>query len=114
MWPDFLPPIETLAIALPAVVIAYLIFGVAGFGAALISTPVLAHGLPVATIVPLLALLDCVASTINGVRQSDRLAKDEIIWLVPLMVVGSVAGIYLLLVIPPRPMMLALGVFVVA
>ena len=113
MWPDFLPPIETLAIALPAVVIAYVIFGVAGFGAALISAPVLAHALPVATIVPLLALLDCVAATINGVRLSGRLAKDEIVWLVPLMVVGSVAGIYLLLVIPPRPMMLALGAFVV-
>lgn len=114
MWPDFLPPIETLAIALPAVVVAYVIFGVAGFGAALISAPVLAHALPVATIVPLLALLDCVAATINGVRLSDRLAKDEIIWLVPLMVVGSIAGIYLLLIIPPRPMMLALGAFVVA
>lgn len=113
MWLDILPPIETLAIALPAVVIAYVIFGVAGFGGALISAPVLAHALPVATIVPLLALLDCVAATINGVRLSDRLAKDELVWLVPLMAVGSVAGISLLLVIPPRPMMLALGLFVV-
>jgi uncharacterized membrane protein YfcA len=113
MWPDFFPPLETLVIALPAIVVAYAIFGVAGFGAALISAPVLAHALPLATIVPLLALLDCVASAINGIRIGDKVAKDELVFLVPLMAVGSIVGIKLLLVIPPLPMMLALGIFVV-
>jgi len=114
MWPDFFPSLPTLALALPAVIVAYTIFGIAGFGAALISAPVLAHALPVATIVPLLALLDCAAATINGFRLSDKVAKEELLFLVPLMVVGSVAGIYLLLIIPPLPMMLALGIFVIA
>lgn len=113
MWPDFFPPIETLAIALPTIVVAYAIFGVAGFGAALISAPVLAHIFPVATIVPLLALLDFAASAINGVRLGDKLAKAELAILVPLMAIGSIVGIKLLLVIPPLPMMLALGLFVV-
>jgi uncharacterized membrane protein YfcA len=112
MWPDFLPSLPTLAIALPAVVVAYVIFGIAGFGAALICAPVLAHALPVATIVPLLALLDCGAATINGVRMSEQVAKNELLWVLPLMAIGSVAGIYLLLALPERPMMLALGIFV--
>jgi uncharacterized protein len=114
MWPEFLPPFETIAVAVPALVVAYVIFGVAGFGAALVSAPVLAHVLPVATIVPLLALLDCAASLINGVRLSDKMAKSELAVLVPLMAVGTAVGIALLLVMPARPMMLALGVFVTA
>ena len=112
MW-DALPSLETLAIALPAVAIAYVIFGIAGFGTALIAAPVLAHSMPVAAIVPLLALLDCAAAVINGVRLSDKIAKDELTWLVPLMVLGSLVGAYLLFVIPPRPMLFALGAFVV-
>jgi len=67
--------------------------------------------MPVAAIVPLLALLDCAAAVINGVL-SDKIAKDELIWLVPLMVLGSLVGAYLLFAIPPRPMLLALGAFV--
>jgi uncharacterized membrane protein YfcA len=112
MWPEFLPSFETIAVALPALVVAYVIFGVAGFGAALVSAPVLAHVLPVATIVPLLALLDCAASLINGVRLSDKMARSELALLVPLMAVGTAIGIGLLLVMPARPMMLALGIFV--
>ena len=112
MGPDVLPSLTTLAIVAPALVIAYVIFGVAGFGAALISAPVLAHVLPVATIVPLLALLDCAASLINGVRLSDKMAKGELVWLVPLMALGTAAGIALLLIVPPQWMMLALGIFV--
>jgi uncharacterized membrane protein YfcA len=114
MWSDILPPLVTIAIAAPAIVVAYVIFGIAGFGAALISAPVLAHVMPVATIVPLLALMDCAASLINGVRLSDKMARDELKILVPLMAVGTAVGIALLLVVPPRPMMLALGVFVIA
>jgi len=114
MWSDILPPLVTIAVAAPAIVVAYVIFGIAGFGAALISAPVLAHVMPVATIVPLLALMDCVASLINGLRLSDKMAKDELKVLVPLMALGTALGITLLLVVPSRPMMLGLGVFVIA
>lgn len=110
--PDVLPSLSILLIALPTVAIAYIIFGIAGFGTALIAAPVLAHLMPVATIVPLLALLDCAAAVINGVRLSDKIARDELKWLIPLMVAGSVAGAALLLYIAPRPMMIALGIFV--
>jgi uncharacterized membrane protein YfcA len=114
MWTDYLPSFVTIAVAAPAIVVAYVIFGIAGFGAALISAPVLAHVMPVSTIVPLLALMDCAASLINGLRLSDKMAKDELKILVPLMGLGTALGITLLLVMPPRPMMLGLGVFVIA
>jgi uncharacterized membrane protein YfcA len=107
LWP-------ALAVAIPTLAIAYIIFGIAGFGTALIAAPVLAQVMPVASIVPMLALLDCTAAIINGVKLNDKIAKREMMWLVPLLVAGSIAGGTLLLIIPPRPMMLALGVFVIA
>lgn len=109
----FLPALATLAVALPTLALAYVIFGITGFGTALIAAPVLAHVMPVSTIVPLLALLDCLGAVINGVCLGEHVARRELALLVPLMVVGSLAGAFLLLVLPPRPMMLALGGFVV-
>ncbi|MET0867099.1 MAG: sulfite exporter TauE/SafE family protein [Pseudorhodoplanes sp.] len=110
---DHVPSLLTLALAIPTLAIAYIIFGIAGFGTALIAAPVLAQIMPVASIVPLLALLDCLAAIVNGVKLGDRIAKREMMWLVPLMIAGSLVGAWLLLVIPPKPMMLALGIFVV-
>ena len=106
LWP-------VLAVAIPTLAIAYIIFGIAGFGTALMAAPVLAQTLPVSAIVPLLALLDCLAAIVNGVKLSDKIARREMMWLVPLMIAGSLVGAWLLLVIPPKPMMLALGIFVV-
>ncbi|HWV52850.1 sulfite exporter TauE/SafE family protein [Pseudorhodoplanes sp.] len=106
--------LTTLAVALPTIAIAYIIFGIAGFGTALIAAPVLAQVMPVASIVPMLALLDCTAAIINGVKLNDKIARREMMWLVPLLIAGSLVGGYLLLIIPARPMMLALGIFVVA
>jgi uncharacterized membrane protein YfcA len=110
---DILPPLQVLAIALPTLAVAYTIFGIAGFGTALVAAPVLAQVMPVSSIVPLLALLDCAAAVINGIRLSDKIVKAEMAVLVPLMIAGSLVGAWLLFAIPPRPMMLALGVFVV-
>lgn len=113
MPPD-LPSLWTiLAVALPTLAVAYVIFGITGFGTALIAAPVLAQVMPVAAIVPMLALLDCLAAVINGVTLSEKIAKREMVWLIPLLIAGSILGGYLLLVIPPKPMMLALGLFVV-
>ncbi len=48
------------------VAVAYVIFGVAGFGAVLLAAPILAHRMPLAEVVPLLALLDVTAAAVNG------------------------------------------------
>lgn len=109
---SLLPSSTTLAIAAPTIAIAYVIFGITGFGAGLIAAPVLAQLMPVADIVPMLALLDGAAALTNGVKLNDKIARNEMKWLVPLLICGSLVGGTLLLVVPPRPMMLALGLFV--
>jgi len=107
-----MPPVELIILAMAAVVASYIIFGITGFGSALIAAPVLAQAMPVAEIVPLLSLVDCTAIVINGIKLGKKIDKGEMLRLVPLMVIGSLLGIYILLNMPQRPMMLILGVFV--
>jgi uncharacterized protein len=101
----------TIAIVLPTLVVAYIIFGIAGFGTALVAAPVLAHVMPIASVVPLLALLDFAAAAVNGFQLSDKIAKDELFWLAPLMIAGSIIGVTLLISLPATLMVFLLGVF---
>ncbi len=45
-----------------AIAAAYIVFGIAGFGTALVAGPVLIHFMPLSRIIPLLVLLDFVAA----------------------------------------------------
>jgi uncharacterized membrane protein YfcA len=106
-------PTQFLAICL-GVVLAYVIFGVAGFGTALVAGPVLANFIPVASIVPLLALLDFCAAVTNVARDARSAEMVELRRLVPAMAAGSVVGAALLLAGRPQALLLALGLFAVA
>ncbi len=110
---DTMPSIWLLLIAFPAVTAAYAIFAMAGFGAVFITAPALAQFMPVAAVVPVLSLVDCGAATINGLTLSRKIAFHELKWLIPLMIVGSFVGTQALLLIPPRPMIFGLGLFVI-
>jgi len=92
---------------------AYIIFGIAGFGAALVSAPVLAHRIPLASVVPLLALLDFVAAATNGIKLNAKIDFSELAWLTPLMAVGTAFGIMLLTWLPADLAASALGLFAV-
>lgn len=93
--------------------VAYVIFGIAGFGSALIASPVMALYLPLSQIVPLLALLDLCAAIINVSRDGRNAAWPELRRLVPLMVAGSLVGATILLTTRPEILLLELGVFVI-
>ncbi len=92
---------------------AYIIFGIAGFGTALVASPILALYIPIAKIVPLLALMDMCAAFINVSRDGRKADWSELRRLVPMMVVGSLIGAVILLKTRPDFLLLALGVFVV-
>ena len=113
MFFDSLPPLWLILVAFPAVTVAYAIFAMAGFGAVFITAPALAQFMPVSSVVPVLSLVDCGAATINGVTLGKKVAFDELKWLIPLMVIGSLVGTQILLAVPARPMMGGLGVFVI-
>ncbi|VVE08282.1 sulfite exporter TauE/SafE family protein [Pandoraea anhela] len=97
-----------------ALVVAYVIFGIAGFGTALVASPILAYAMPVAQIVPMLALLDFGAASGNVVRNARAADRDELRRLVPAIVLGSLAGGALLLHLRPDVLLRALAWFVCA
>ena len=72
-----MPDWTMIAIVLPTLVVAYIIFGIAGFGTALVAAPILAHAMPIASVVPLLALLDFGAAALNGftAQRQDRKSR---------------------------------------
>jgi len=109
-----LPSLQLLAFTAVALLVAYTIFGVTGFGSALIAAPVLAQIMPVASIVPLLAILDCAAALTNGVRLGGKVGRKELALLFPAMCAGSLIGAALLFHFASRSMMIALGVFIIA
>ncbi|HET7253304.1 MAG TPA: TSUP family transporter, partial [Xanthobacteraceae bacterium] len=106
-----MPDWTMIAIVLPTLVVAYIIFGIAGFGTALVAAPILAHAMPITSVVPLLALLDFGAAALNGFKLSDKIATAELAWLAPLMIAGSVVGVTLLISLPGTLLMFLLGVF---
>lgn len=112
--------LSAVALDLPAlgavclgVAVAYVIFGMAGFGTALIAAPVLAHFVSVATVVPLLALLDFAAAGLSVARGAASADAAELRRIVPPMLLGSAAGAAILLLGRPDALLLALGLFAV-
>lgn len=107
-----LPSLPHWLLMSAALVVAYVIFGIAGFGTALVASPVLAYALPVAQIVPLLALLDFGAAAGNVTRNARDADVTELRRLLPAMLVGSLIGAALLLHLRPEVLLRALAWFV--
>lgn len=108
-----MPDLLVLLVAEPTLVVAYTVFAMVGFGTTLVAAPVLAHVLPVSTLVPALALLDLAAASSNGFKLGADVQKQEVLRLLPPMLCGSAFGAWILFAVPLRMLMLLLGVFVV-
>jgi hypothetical protein len=108
-----IPPAALLAVIL-VVFVAYLVFGVTGFGASPITIPILVHLLPLTFVLPLAALLDLASGLALGVQTRRQAATGELLFLVPFTLAGLLLGVTLLVRLPGRATVLALGVFVCA
>ncbi|WP_191485992.1 sulfite exporter TauE/SafE family protein [Pseudomonas sp. FEN] len=96
------------------VVLAYIVFGVAGFGTALVAGPILILFMPLSKIVPLLVLLDFVAVFGNLLPSRKDVAKFELLWLLPCMAVGCTLGVIFLLNLKSDILLLLMGLFISA
>lgn len=81
--------------AAAVVLLGYLVLGVTGFGSALVIVPLLALRWPLAQVVPLVLLMDVVASGLMGRLNLKRVAWPELRSLMPGMVLGCVLGLLL-------------------
>ena len=109
---DLLQP-HILLLAPLIVFVAYVVFGISGFGSTLIAVPLLAHLFPLKFVVPFFVILDCVGAFNMGLRLRADMMRREITLLLPFMALGILAGVYLLVRVSPELLLGGLGVFVV-
>jgi uncharacterized membrane protein YfcA len=99
--------------AIPLIALAaYVILGISGFGSALVNIPLLAHFLPIHTIVPMIVTVDFSATIATQLRFRGDIEISELKLIVPGMIVGIVVGVTLLATLPARITLLLLGIFV--
>lgn len=101
-----------LVLVFLAVLFAYTLFFLLGFGSALLASTPLASVMPVASVIPLLAMLDCSASIARAWRNRQLVDRPALRSLLPFMVVGQFAGVCLLSFLPTPLMAVLLGLFV--
>jgi uncharacterized membrane protein YfcA len=99
------------AVAALTVAIGYMVFAITGFGAALLTVPVLSHFLPLPFVLPLAVLLDVGASLVVGVRFHRDANRRELKWMIPSSLAGAVLGVTLLVNLPREAAIASLGVF---
>ena len=97
-----------------AIALAYIVFGVAGFGTALVAGPLLILCLPLSKIIPLLVLLDFVAAFGNWLPARRDVARPELLRLLPCMAIGCVVGVTFLLSLKSDLLLLLMGLFITA
>lgn len=87
-------------------------FGLTGFGAALVTIPLATHFVPLQFALALYALSDLSAALRVGFENPRNAVKAEWPRLVPMILVGTALGVTVLVNLPRATGMLALGVFV--
>ncbi|CAB1404320.1 putative membrane protein [Pseudomonas fluorescens] len=96
------------------ITLAYIVFGIAGFGTALVAGPILIVFIPLSKIVPLLVLLDFVAAFGNLLPSRRDVARPELLRLLPCMAIGCTLGVIFLLNLKSDVLLLLMGLFISA
>lgn len=107
-------PWFTLLSAAVIVTVAYTVYGLTGFGAAIIAVPLLAHFFPLRFAVPMMLIFDLFAGFLLGLKNRSHLDRRELLRLLPFLLLGMVAGMTLLVQASERWLLIVLGSFVLA
>jgi hypothetical protein len=91
-----------------------LIFGITGFGSALVTMPLATHLVPLQFALAVFALSDLVGSYRVGLENPRNALRGEWIRLVPMILAGTALGVTLLVNLPRAAGMLLLGAFVLS
>ena len=89
-----------------------LVFGITGFGAALITIPLATHLVPLKFALALFVLADLAAALNIGFENPKNAVRGEWTRLVPMILVGTAIGVTLLVNLPREAGMILLGLFV--
>ena len=106
-----LDPVEITALVAAAFA-GSVIFGITGFGAALVTVPLATHFVPLPFALALYVLMDLANAFRIGFENPKHAVKREWTRMIPTILLGTVAGVTLLVNLPRGAATLALGVFV--
>jgi hypothetical protein len=109
-----MPGVDVLALAALITAGSYCVFGLTGFGSTVLALPLLAHLLPLKFAVALMLLLDLTASVTLISRVRGAVRKDELLRIGAFLFAGIALGVTLLIRLPERPLLVTLGVFLLA
>jgi uncharacterized protein len=104
----------SLVAAAVVVVVGYGVMGLTGFGATIFAVPMLALMLPLKLVVPMMLFFDILGTASIALGSRRHVAWRELARLVPFMLLGQAVGLSLLVQAPAAPLLVALGVFVLA
>lgn len=94
------------------VLLANIVFSISGFGLTLVAIPLLAHLFPIKFVIPMVVLLDVVASVRQATKLRSGVYKEELVSLLPFMLAGMGVGAFLLVRLAADVLLLGLGIFV--
>ncbi|OFZ91209.1 MAG: hypothetical protein A2V78_03820 [Betaproteobacteria bacterium RBG_16_64_18] len=106
---------EELAIEwvlIPIGFLGALVYGITGFGSALVTIPLATHFVPLPFALAVFVLQDFSSAVRVATENPRNAVKAEVVRMVPIMIVGTVLGATLLVSLPRKANMLALGTFV--
>ena len=91
-----------------------IVFGLTGFGAALVSIPLATHVVPLPFALALYVLMDFSNALRIGFENPRNAVRGEWTRMVPAILAGTATGVTLLVNLPRQAATLALGIFVIA
>lgn len=93
-------------------VTAYTFRGVTGFGSGLIAIPLLVLILPISIVIPMMVLLDFVASVSHSIKHREVAQWKVIYPLLPFTVIGVLIALYIFKTVDTNLLVKSLGVFI--
>lgn len=87
--------VQQLVLSTAILSLAFFVRGIVGFGSGLIAIPLLALYLPVTLVVPVLALLDYVASVAHGTKHREAIQWKILLPFIPFMLLGIGLALFL-------------------
>ncbi|MCU7852124.1 MAG: sulfite exporter TauE/SafE family protein [Candidatus Thiodiazotropha sp. (ex Monitilora ramsayi)] len=109
---DFHSPLQLTYLSI-VIFGAYFVRGIVGFGSALVAVPLLALVMPITIVVPVIVLLDYLASMSHGIRHFKHIQWKDLFPLLPFTLVGILLALYLLKSLQPGMLTNSLGIFII-
>jgi len=107
------PDWPTLVALAPIAFAGAVVYGITGFGAALVTIPLATHLVPMPFALAMFAVVDLVNALRVGLENPRLAVKAEVVRMAPMIVVGVILGVTALVNLPRKAGMLALGAFVI-